>query len=78
MLTSRWYGRLLAVCVLTVGLVALPTGPAVASGDDSGAQGTTEEPGLMQDLLDWLLGLVDSDSTDDENGDTGPQNDPMG
>lgn len=77
MSTSRWLCRLLVVCVLTVGLWALPAGMASASGDESETQ-SAQDSGLIQELLDWLVRLVDSDPTDDETGDGGGQYDPMG
>jgi hypothetical protein len=77
MLNSDALRRLVAVVLVVAALVVLPAAPALASG--SGAdedQGTSEgeDSGLLAEIIEWLDGLLNGA----EEGDNGPQLDPMG
>lgn len=76
MLNSDALRRLVAVGLLVTTLVVLPAPVAMASGEDSGQAAETEETGIVQQAIEWLLSLFGGAGPDD--GDYQPQIDPMG
>jgi hypothetical protein len=72
--------RRLGTAALVVGVLALlPAAPAGADGDDGASIAASNEEGLLQELLDWLLDAVSGVSDSEPNeGDTGAGFDPSG
>jgi hypothetical protein len=70
--------RAVAVVLLLLGLIVLPTAPAVADGGDAEgeAQASQEDQGVVQGALDWLVNLFTGEST--EEGEGSPTFDPSG
>lgn len=72
---SKWNSlrRLVAVALLIAGLVALPAPAVLAAEEESGQAAESEEQGIVEGAIDWLLGLFAP-----EEGDAGGQIDPAG
>jgi hypothetical protein len=70
--------RAVAVVLLLLGLIVLPTAPAVADGSEAEgeAQASQEDQGVVQEALDWLVNLFTGEST--EEGEGSPTFDPEG
>lgn len=73
MFNSDALRRLVAVVLLITGLVALPM-PALAAGEDNGQAADTEDQGVVEQAIDWILQLIRGE----DEGDIGHQIDPMG
>jgi hypothetical protein len=70
--------RAVTVVLLLLGLIVLPSAPAVADGGEAEgeAQASQEDQGVVQEALDWLVNLFTGESA--EEGDGGPMVDPAG
>ena len=70
--------RAVAVVLLLLGLIALPSVPAVAEGGEADGQGqaSQEDQGVLQEALDWLVNLFTGQS--EEEGDSHQGFDPSG
>jgi len=77
MLNSDALRRLVAVALLIAALVVLPAAPALAA--DGGSEGApaaseSEDQGIIEQAIDWLIDVLGGSS----EGDLGAQTDPTG
>jgi hypothetical protein len=70
--------RAVAVVLLLIGLIVLPSVPAVADGGEAEgqAQASQEDQGVIQEALEWLVNLFTG--TSEEEGEGSPTQDPWG
>lgn len=68
--------RLTWLLVVLVALSIVPASFASESGSDSPTAAETTGSSLVQDVIDWLVDLIDGDGQSDSE--RGPQIDPLG
>jgi hypothetical protein len=73
MLNSDALRRLVAVVLVVAALVALPAAPALAAGSDDGSNSVQaasgdDDPGLVEGVIDWLLGVLGGGDEGDLRG----------